>query len=192
VSGTGDRYAATPRSSANRPDCPGAAAAGLSPLADDQDEHRAWPVAAVGLAARGEQVYGSTRLCWSALECRQKVVVMPVENMAWNWHCALGGDNGSTASIQVNFAPTKAVAQTSLTQGTGGLGLIGISQYVTRSQPDGADEYHNIPLDFSDGAVTYGYRPLVYDPLMTGVTATFLVGGGNDQITGTLMVSLWS
>jgi hypothetical protein len=117
---------------------------------------------------------------------------MPVENMAWNWNCALGGDNGFTGSIQVNFAPTMAVAQTSLTQGTGGLGLIGISQYVTRSQPDGADEYHNIPLDLSGGAITYGYPPLVYDPLMTGVTATFLVGGDLDQITGTLMVSLWS
>ena len=118
---------------------------------------------------------------------------MPVQNMAWNWDTAMGGSDGGTFSIQVNFAPTMAVAQTSMSQSSGALGLIGISQYVTRTDPNGPDQYHNIPFEsWPDGSISTGYPPIAYDPMMTSVTATIMVGGGDDQATGSIMVSLWS
>jgi hypothetical protein len=118
---------------------------------------------------------------------------LPVQAMAWNWNTAEGGDDGFTGSIQVNFAPSSAVAQVSISQCTPGLGAIGISQFVTRATPAGPDQEHdNSMLFWPDGAVAAWYPPVAHDPLMTGVTATFNVGGNEQQITGTVMVFLWS
>jgi hypothetical protein len=118
---------------------------------------------------------------------------LPVQNMAWNWNSAAGGDNGFTGSVQVNFAPCMAVAQVSMSQCTPGLGAIGISQYTTRATPSGPDQQHNNSMQFwPDGAVATWFPPVAYDPLMTAATATFNVGGNEQEITGTIMVWLWS
>ncbi len=114
---------------------------------------------------------------------------MPVQNMAWNWIGGQGGSNGGSATIQVNFAPTMAVAQCSLSQADGeGLCAGGITQYVTRSEPAGPDQDHN----FSIANLTYWLPPMAYDPLMTSVTAELDLGGNEQQGTLLLMVSLWS
>jgi hypothetical protein len=62
---------------------------------------------------------------------------------------------------------------------------------VTRAQPNGPDTYNNIPLAVTDGAIIYGFPPIVYDLMMTSVTATLMCGGGDDQMTGTLLVWFW-
>ena len=109
---------------------------------------------------------------------------MPVQNMAWNWNWAVN----SSASMQVNFAPTMAVAQCTLSQADGdGLCAGGITQYVTRTQPNGQDQFHN----FGVSGGTYWLPPLAYDPLMTSVSAELDVGD-SQQGTMTLLVSLWS
>jgi hypothetical protein len=93
---------------------------------------------------------------------------MPVQNMAWNWIGGYGGDDGGSASIQVNFAPAMAVAQCSLSIADGdALVAGGITQYVTRTEPAGPDQDHN----FSIVGDTYWLPPMAYDPLMTSVTA---------------------
>ncbi len=100
------------------------------------------------------------------------------------------GDDGYTGSMQLNFPPSRAFAQVSLSQASGGgLIAVGISQYVTRRKADGADHYHNQSITFdSSGAVLTCYPPTAYDPLMTSVTATFTLGDGQD-VTGTLVVT---
>jgi hypothetical protein len=109
---------------------------------------------------------------------------MAVQNMAWNGGWAVS----SSVSFQVNFAPTQAVALCSLSQADGdGLCAGGITQYVTRTQPDGPDQDH----DFSISAGSYWLPPLAYDPLMTSVSAELDVGD-NQQGTMTLLVWLWS
>ena len=120
---------------------------------------------------------------------------MPVENMAWavvEEYAALGGSH----SIQVNFGPTMAVAQVSLSAvsvaylltGTdlGELdepapvyGVAYISQYRTRTQPDGPDQDHNVGCY------------VAFDPLMTSATAGLYVGVGS-QARMSMMVWLWS
>ena len=109
---------------------------------------------------------------------------MPVQNMAWQWGWAVS----SSVSLEVNFAPTMAVALCSLSQADGG-GLCagGITQYRARTQPDGPDQDHN----FSISGGTYWLPPMAYDNLMTSVSAELDVGQ-NQQGTMTLMIWLWS
>lgn len=105
---------------------------------------------------------------------------MAVQNMAWNW--------GWAVSLQVNFAPTLAVAQCSLSQADGdGLCAGGITQYRTRTTPSGPDQDHN----FGISGGSYWLPPVAFDPLMTSVSAELDVGE-NQQGTMTLMVWLWS
>lgn len=113
---------------------------------------------------------------------------MPVQNMAWHWGAVYGGDPGGSVSLQVNFAPTQAVAQTTLSGASGdGLCMGGITQYRTRTQPNAPDQDHNFgwnPL--------FGYPPVAYDPTMTSVSARLHVGGDGQTGVMTLMVWLWS
>jgi len=115
---------------------------------------------------------------------------MPVQNMAWSWNWATGGEgfDDTTASMQVNFAPTMAVAKTTLS-GTNAIGLCmgGITQYRTRTQPNGPDQHHNFGWD-----PNFGYPPMVYDPNMTSVSAELHVRGNRQVGVMTLMVWLWS
>jgi hypothetical protein len=80
---------------------------------------------------------------------------------------------------------------TSLSQTSGNLGLIGISQFVNRPEPNGPDQYHNQPFGSQD-VIQWGWWPFLADETMTGVTASLIGGGGEDQMTGLLTVSLWS
>jgi hypothetical protein len=121
---------------------------------------------------------------------------MPVENMVWAV-VEVGWTHGGSHSIQVNFGPTMAVAQASLSAVSevprvprlGGpssdilwfYGMAYISQYRTRTQPDGPDQDHNV------GAY------VAFDPLMTSATAALVVdGGGNQEVAMSMMVWLWS
>ena len=109
---------------------------------------------------------------------------MPVQNMVWHWGSAAHG----SVSLQVNFAPTKAVAHTSLSGANGdGLCMGGITQYRTRTRPDGPDQDHNFSWN-----PNFGFPPLAYDPLMTSVSAELATGGGGQSGVMTLLVSLWS
>jgi hypothetical protein len=107
---------------------------------------------------------------------------VPVNNMAWNWAWA----SSSSASRQVNFAPTMAVAQVSLSGADGeGLCRAGITQYRTRTTPSGADHDHNFGW-----STNFGYPPIAYDPIMTSVTADLVMGSGQSGVMS-VMVSLW-
>jgi hypothetical protein len=113
---------------------------------------------------------------------------MPIQNMAWNWNWVFGGDSGGSASMQVNFGPTLAVAEASLSGANGdGLCMGGITQFRTRTQPDGPDQDHNFGWS-SD----FGFPPVAFDPIMTSVSAELDVGGNGQQGVMTLMVWLWS
>jgi hypothetical protein len=108
---------------------------------------------------------------------------MPIQNMAWSWNSA----SGSSVSTQVNFAPTQAVAQCSLSQADGdGLCAGGIKQFRTRTQPDGPDQDHNF-----DVSNPVWLPPVVFDPIMTSVSAQLDLGQ-RQQGTMTLMVWLWN
>jgi|SRR3954447_8582708 len=108
---------------------------------------------------------------------------MPVQNMAWHWGAAFS----TSVSLQVNFAPTQAVAQCYLSQADGGgLTAGGITQYRSRATPTGPDQDHN--FEVSNPA---WLPPLAYDPLMTSASAR-LDEGQDQQGTLTLLVSLWS
>jgi hypothetical protein len=108
---------------------------------------------------------------------------MPVQNMAWHW----GAASSTSVSLQVNFAPTQAVAQCYLSQADrGGLTAGGITQFRSRATPTGPDQDHN--FEVSNPA---WLPPLAYDPLMTSVSAR-LDEGQDQQGTLTLLVSLWS
>ena len=87
----------------------------------------------------------------------------------------------------MDFSPVNAMVQTSLSVASPGLGIIGISQYVTRPQPNGADQFHNVPAVYVDGGIIC-YPPLVYDPALCGVTWLLLCGGGLDQMTGSALM----
>jgi hypothetical protein len=109
---------------------------------------------------------------------------MAVQNMAWSWGWAVN----SSVSLQVNFAPTLAVAQCSLSQADGdGLCAGGITQYRTRTTPSGPDHDHN----FGISGGSYWLPPVAFDPLMTSVSAELDLGD-NQQGTMTLMVWLWN
>jgi hypothetical protein len=89
--------------------------------------------------------------------------------------------------MQINFAPTMAVAQASLSGADGaGLCMGGINQYRARETPAGPDQDHNF-----DWSSHFGYPPIAFDRLMTSVTATLVVGGGQQGVMS-LMVWLWS
>jgi hypothetical protein len=109
---------------------------------------------------------------------------MPVQNMAWHWNWAV---DGSSASMQVNFPPQMAVAQASLSGADGeGLCMGGITQFRTRTTPNGPDLDHNFGWDSN-----FGFPPVAFDPIMTSVSAQLVVGGGQQGVT-TLMVWLWT
>jgi hypothetical protein len=108
---------------------------------------------------------------------------MPVQNMAWHW----GAASSSSVSLQVNFAPTQAVAHCTLSQASGeGLVAGGITQFRTRITPSEKDQDH----DFGVSNPVW-LPPLAYDRLMTSVSARLDLGE-NQQGTLTLLVSLWS
>jgi hypothetical protein len=87
---------------------------------------------------------------------------MAVQNMAWQW----GGVNAHTTSLQVNFGPTQAAALCSLSQaGGGGPCAGGITQYRSRTQPDGPDQDHN----FGVSGATYWLPPKSKPRLTTNV-----------------------
>ncbi|HZZ11570.1 MAG TPA: hypothetical protein VFE79_12845 [Paraburkholderia sp.] len=112
---------------------------------------------------------------------------MAINSMAWNWGWAYGGSGGTSASIQVNFAPQMAVAQASLSGADGnGLCMGGVSQYRTRASPDGQDEDHDFGWNSN-----FGYPPVAYDPIMSSVTAQLTVGGNGQQGVMTVLVWLW-
>ena len=79
---------------------------------------------------------------------------MAVQDMSWAWDWVFGGDNGYTASNQYNFAPTNMLAQTSLSVGSPGLGIIGFTQYTTRPQPNGPDQTVNLPAVYVGGGAS--------------------------------------
>lgn len=112
---------------------------------------------------------------------------MPVQNMAWQWGWTT--DDSATVSLEVNFAPTEAVALCSLSAvvGSSSFGTAcsgGITQYRTLTQPDGAEQDH----DFSASDV-YGFPPMVYDTQITSVSAELL--SGQQGTVMTLMIWLW-
>jgi hypothetical protein len=112
---------------------------------------------------------------------------MAIENMAWNWRWAYGGDPGTSVSMQINFPPQLAVAQASLSGANGdGLCMGGITQYRTRA-PNGQDEDHNFGWD-----PNFGFPPVAFDPAMSSVSAELAVGGNGQQGVMTLMVWLWT
>jgi hypothetical protein len=111
---------------------------------------------------------------------------MAVQDMTWAWDWVFGGDNGYTASNQYNFAPTNMLAQTSLSVGSPGLGIIGFTQYTTRPQPNGPDQTVNLPAVNADGGIVC-YPPLAYDPNMTSITWILLCGGGLDTMAGSML-----
>jgi hypothetical protein len=117
---------------------------------------------------------------------REWEVRMAVQSITWGWDWVFGGSNGYTASNQWNFAPVNAMFQTSLSVGSPGLGIIGVSQYVTR-QSNGADEFHNVPAVYVDGGIIC-YPPVVYDPALCGVTWLLMCGGGLDQMAGSALM----
>jgi hypothetical protein len=112
---------------------------------------------------------------------------MPVQNMAWNSRWAYGGDDGISASMQINFPPQLAVAQASLSGANGdGLCMGGITQFRTRTTPSGPDQDHNFGWD-----PNFGFPPVAFDPIMTSVSAELAVGGNGQQGVMTLLVWLW-
>ena len=69
---------------------------------------------------------------------------MAVNGMRYNWGWAYGGDNGISWSVEYNFSPTFAAAQTSLSMADGdGLVTGGITHYRNRSTPSGPDHDAN-------------------------------------------------
>jgi len=110
-----------------------------------------------------------------------------VQSMSWGWEWVFGGDDGYTATIQWNFAPVNAMVQTSLSVASPGLGIIGISQYITRPQANGPDHFHDLSPVYQDGGIIC-YPPIAYDPSMCGVTWLLMCGGGLDQMAGTALM----
>ncbi|HET7074744.1 MAG TPA: hypothetical protein VFI55_11760 [Mycobacterium sp.] len=112
---------------------------------------------------------------------------MAVQTMDWNWAWVFGGDHGYTLSHQYNFAPANCMAQTSLSVGSPGLGIIGFTEYVTRPHRDGADHIHHLSLVTADGGAIC-YPPVVYDQHLTGVTWVLECGGGLDTMAGSILM----
>jgi hypothetical protein len=112
---------------------------------------------------------------------------MAVQDMGWDWEWVFGGDDGYTASKQYNFAPTNQLVQTSLSVGSPGLGIIGLTQYTTRPQPNGPDQTVNLPAVYASNGGIICYPPLAYDPNMTSVTWVLVCGGGLAQMAGSLL-----
>lgn len=105
---------------------------------------------------------------------------MAVTGMHYNW----GWGFGASWSTQYNFAPSYAAAQVScIAFSGGGLHATGITQYLTRPDPNGPDQ----PVNFSWNT-DFGYPPSVYDPNMTSVTAELDLG--EDQ-EGVMTLNVW-
>jgi hypothetical protein len=103
---------------------------------------------------------------------------MTVQTISWGWDAVFGGSDGYTATHQWNFAPINAMAQTSLSVGSPGLGIIGFTQYVTRPDPNGADQVHNLSsFNAPNGGIA-----------LSGVTWILLCGGGDDQMAGSALI----
>lgn len=112
---------------------------------------------------------------------------MSVTGMHYNTGWAYGGDDGYSYSVQYNFAPSNALAQTSLSAAIGdGLCACGIRQYRIRPVPNGPDQDINYGWNYI-GA----YPPSVYDLHMTSVTAELDVGGNGQSGYMTLNVWFW-
>jgi hypothetical protein len=58
----------------------------------------------------------------------------------------------------------------------------GITQFRTRTTPNGPDQDHNFGWDSN-----FGFPPVAFDPIMTSVSAQLDVGGGQQGVM-TLMV----
>jgi hypothetical protein len=112
---------------------------------------------------------------------------MTVQSISWGWDWVFGGDDGYTASNQWNFAPINGLMQTSLSVGSSGLGIIGISQYTSRPQPGGADQVNNLSAVYADGGIVC-YPPVAYDPALSGVTWLLMCGGGLDTMAGSALL----
>lgn len=108
---------------------------------------------------------------------------MTLQGMAWN-----SGQVWSwSVSVEINFAPTTAVVQCSLSQAWVNACGIGIYQYFTRTQPNGPDQAHDLPVVWDE------WPPVVYDNAITSVAAFLGASQVDNTIaTGTLMASLWS
>jgi hypothetical protein len=107
-----------------------------------------------------------------------------VAGVICEWQSVHGHDDPSTTvSMEINFAPAAALAQTSLSdvEYTGAEGFVssGIFQFRKRATPSGPDQDVNF-FGVSPAAVT--------DPLMTSVTALF--GVSPDQ-AGTFTLTVW-
>jgi hypothetical protein len=115
----------------------------------------------------------------------KEVNIVAVSGMHYNWGWAYGGDNGISWSVEYNFAPSYAAAQTSLSMADGdGLCTCGITQYRVRPDPGGPDQ----DVDFNWDP-NFGFPPSVYDPNMSGVTAELDVGGNGQQ--GVMTLNVW-
>jgi hypothetical protein len=109
---------------------------------------------------------------------------MAVSGMNYSWGWAYGGDDGTSLSLQINFARSFAVAQVSLSGANAdGFCQGGITQYRKRPDAGGPDKDVNFNWDPN------GYPPSVYDPHMTSASASLEVGG--DGQGGVMTLSVW-
>lgn len=115
---------------------------------------------------------------------------MAVQNLTWAWDWVFAGSNGYTASNQYNFAPMNALAQTSLAvPASPGLVSVGFTQYGSRPQPNGADEFFNIPsVSLPNGEGFIGYQPVIYNSTLVSVTWVMDCNSEDGQMVGTLLI----
>ncbi|MDP9175864.1 MAG: hypothetical protein M3O30_18660 [Planctomycetota bacterium] len=89
------------------------------------------------------------------------------------WLAAADGDNPASASVYLSFGPTYAIAQTALSQASGGgLCTAGFTQYTTRPDPNGGDLATNFSWD-----PLFGFPPDVWAEALSSVSAQLNVGG---------------
>jgi hypothetical protein len=87
----------------------------------------------------------------------------------------------------VQLRPDEPAGANVIVGGQPGLGIIGLTQYATRPQPDGPDQTVNLPAVYASNGGIICYPPLAYDPNMTSVTWVLVCGGGLDQMAGSLL-----
>lgn len=108
---------------------------------------------------------------------------MPVQGAYYNWTWAYRRDSGGSASLQLNYRPSNALAVVSLsTADGGGLCSAGITQYRSR-KTDGSDEDHNFGW-----TTEFGFPPMARDRSMTSVTAELSLGAHQQ---GVMTVLVW-
>ena len=116
---------------------------------------------------------------------------MAVQSVGSTWDWIFTGSNGYTASNQFNFAPISALAQTSLsTAPPPGSATMGFTQYANRPQPNGADQFFNIPAVYFDGGFI-GYQPVVYDPNLVSVTWVLDGNVEDGQMVGSFLLFIF-